>query len=119
MPEKLQGKVNGRRDHNTSGMTKGYSGNKNAGRSSHADSSRRSTTSSSGMLMVGPNFRVGKKIGCGNFGELRLGKCMFVFSLKIIVQSITISTSTKLLAKFMKTARQTLVFSDEQNVTLV
>ena len=24
-------------------------------------------------LMVGPNFRVGKKIGCGNFGELRLG----------------------------------------------
>ena len=24
--------------------------------------------------MVGPNFRVGKKIGCGNFGELRLGK---------------------------------------------
>lgn len=28
----------------------------------------------SGVLMVGPNFRVGKKIGCGNFGELRLGK---------------------------------------------
>ena len=26
-----------------------------------------------GVLMVGPNFRVGKKIGCGNFGELRLG----------------------------------------------
>ena len=26
------------------------------------------------VLMVGPNFRVGKKIGCGNFGELRLGK---------------------------------------------
>ena len=25
------------------------------------------------VLMVGPNFRVGKKIGCGNFGELRLG----------------------------------------------
>lgn len=24
--------------------------------------------------MVGPNFRVGKKIGCGNFGELRLGE---------------------------------------------
>lgn len=31
------------------------------------------STSSSGVLMVGPNFRVGKKIGCGNFGELRLG----------------------------------------------
>lgn len=27
----------------------------------------------SGCMLVGPNFRVGKKIGCGNFGELRLG----------------------------------------------
>lgn len=27
--------------------------------------------------MVGPNFRVGKKIGCGNFGELRLGKNLY------------------------------------------
>jgi hypothetical protein len=25
------------------------------------------------MLMVGPNFRVGKRIGAGNFGEIRLG----------------------------------------------
>lgn len=33
--------------------------------------------SSSGVLMVGPNFRVGKKIGCGNFGELRLGKNLY------------------------------------------
>jgi len=33
-----------------------------------------SSTSSAGVLMVGPNFRVGKKIGCGNFGELRLGE---------------------------------------------
>ena len=32
------------------------------------------SASNSGVLMVGPNFRVGKKIGCGNFGELRLGK---------------------------------------------
>lgn len=31
----------------------------------------------SGILMVGPNFRVGKKIGCGNFGELRLGKNLY------------------------------------------
>ena len=39
-------------------------------------SARSSTLSSghSGVLMVGPNFRVGKKIGCGNFGELRLGE---------------------------------------------
>lgn len=32
------------------------------------------SSANSGVLMVGPNFRVGKKIGCGNFGELRLGK---------------------------------------------
>uniref|UniRef100_A0A8C3JB91 Casein kinase 1 gamma 1 n=1 Tax=Calidris pygmaea TaxID=425635 RepID=A0A8C3JB91_9CHAR len=41
------------------------------GRSGHG--SRPSSSASSGVLMVGPNFRVGKKIGCGNFGELRLG----------------------------------------------
>lgn len=34
-------------------------------------------TGNSGVLMVGPNFRVGKKIGCGNFGELRLGKNLY------------------------------------------
>uniref|UniRef100_A0A0A9Y367 non-specific serine/threonine protein kinase n=1 Tax=Lygus hesperus TaxID=30085 RepID=A0A0A9Y367_LYGHE len=34
-------------------------------------------TGSAGVLMVGPNFRVGKKIGCGNFGELRLGKNLY------------------------------------------
>ena len=27
--------------------------------------------------MVGPNFRVGKKTGCGNFGELQLGKNLY------------------------------------------
>ena len=37
----------------------------------------RSTSGSSSVLMVGPNFRVGKKIGCGNFGELRLGKNLY------------------------------------------
>lgn len=46
---------------------------KSSGRSMHT-SSRQSSSSNSGVLMVGPNFRVGKKIGCGNFGELRLGK---------------------------------------------
>uniref|UniRef100_A0A8C5ZQS4 Casein kinase 1 gamma C-terminal domain-containing protein n=1 Tax=Marmota marmota marmota TaxID=9994 RepID=A0A8C5ZQS4_MARMA len=45
-----------------------------AGRSSHGV---RSSGTSSGVLMVGPNFRVGKKIGCGNFGELRLGKNLY------------------------------------------
>ncbi|XP_010226098.1 PREDICTED: casein kinase I isoform gamma-3 isoform X6 [Tinamus guttatus] len=41
-----------------------------SGRSGH--NPRGSGSSHSGVLMVGPNFRVGKKIGCGNFGELRL-----------------------------------------------
>lgn len=45
------------------------------GGSSNMYSARHSVSSSSGVLMVGPNFRVGKKIGCGNFGELRLGEC--------------------------------------------
>lgn len=46
-----------------------------SGRSGH--SARGTGSSSSGVLMVGPNFRVGKKIGCGNFGELRLGKNLY------------------------------------------
>jgi len=40
-------------------------------------SSRSAPTASSSVLMVGPNFRVGKKIGSGNFGELRLGKNLY------------------------------------------
>lgn len=35
-------------------------------------------SSAVGVLMVGPNFRVGKRIGSGNFGELRLGK-LFIY----------------------------------------
>ena len=50
------------------------------GGSSNMYSARHSVSSSSGVLMVGPNFRVGKKIGCGNFGELRLGKFYLLFS---------------------------------------
>ena len=59
-----------------------------------------STTSGGTQLMVGPNYRVGKKIGCGNFGELRLGKnlytnehvaiklvCLFFFSFLLIYYS--------------------------------
>lgn len=48
-------------------------------------SGRHSVSSSSGVLMVGPNFRVGKKIGCGNFGELRLGKYLIAFILSNIL----------------------------------
>lgn len=53
------------------------------GRSSHGS---RSAGTNSGVLMVGPNFRVGKKIGCGNFGELRLGeKGLLLSSLRLLV----------------------------------
>lgn len=38
------------------------------------------SSGSSAVLMVGPNFRVGKKIGCGNFGELRLGNSLHSLS---------------------------------------
>lgn len=53
----------------------------------NAYSSRYSVTSSSNVLMVGPNFRVGKKIGSGNFGELRLGEfdCLFLSSFFIFL----------------------------------
>ena len=43
-------------------------------KSARSMQSRQGSSSTQGVLMVGPNFRVGKKIGCGNFGELRLGK---------------------------------------------
>ncbi|CAD7093662.1 unnamed protein product [Hermetia illucens] len=55
----------------------GGAGTRAAGGSSSMYSARHSVSSSSGVLMVGPNFRVGKKIGCGNFGELRLGKNLY------------------------------------------
>lgn len=51
---------------------------KTSARSMHNPSRQTGTSSgNSGVLMVGPNFRVGKKIGCGNFGELRLGEALF------------------------------------------
>ncbi|XP_037292270.1 casein kinase I isoform X10 [Manduca sexta] len=63
-------------DKRTSTAT-GAVGGRGVGGSSAMHTSRHSVTSSSGVLMVGPNFRVGKKIGCGNFGELRLGKNLY------------------------------------------
>lgn len=50
--------------------------NRGRGRSSSGGRmalSNKSNTTNQSYLMVGPNFRVGKKIGSGNFGELRLG----------------------------------------------
>lgn len=60
-------------------MDKSQNKQKNPKRHGSTDlhSTRHNVSSSSGILMVGPNFRVGKKIGCGNFGELRLGKNLY------------------------------------------
>lgn len=56
-----------------------------AGTRGNMHSSRHSIFSSSGVLMVGPNFRVGKKIGCGNFGELRLGRLHSIFTIILLL----------------------------------
>ena len=56
---------------------------KPSGRSMHTSRTPGQTSSgNTGVLMVGPNFRVGKKIGHGNFGEIRLGK-IFVCTMYI------------------------------------
>uniref|UniRef100_A0A914BVU2 non-specific serine/threonine protein kinase n=1 Tax=Acrobeloides nanus TaxID=290746 RepID=A0A914BVU2_9BILA len=61
-----------------SGLTTGTITEKNAMTNVRGPSSSTSTsTTQSSVLMVGPNFKVGKKIGCGNFGELRLGKNLY------------------------------------------
>lgn len=41
--------------------------------SSQSRSSSSTNNSSDAVMMVGPNFKVGKEIGRGNFGVLRLG----------------------------------------------
>ncbi|XP_043464982.1 casein kinase I isoform X4 [Leptopilina heterotoma] len=68
--------VNSDRDREVNAIKRASRSSGNAARS-NMHSSRHSVTSSGNMLMVGPNFRVGKKIGCGNFGELRLGKNLY------------------------------------------
>ncbi|XP_063679184.1 casein kinase I-like [Bolinopsis microptera] len=57
-------------DKQRGGRTSAQSGRGTGGRSS-------SNSQQSGALMVGPNFRVGRKIGSGNFGELRVGKNLY------------------------------------------
>jgi len=42
-----------------------------------SDGDRSGRRGQESVLMVGPNYRVGKKIGSGNFGELRLGKNLY------------------------------------------
>ncbi|KAH8418448.1 hypothetical protein KR009_004271, partial [Drosophila setifemur] len=60
---------------NVANATTALAGGKSA--SNNMYSTRQSVSTTTGVLMVGPNFRVGKKIGCGNFGELRLGKNLY------------------------------------------
>eukprot|EP00128_Syssomonas_multiformis_P007884 Colp12_sorted_trinity150504_noHs@33427 len=46
-------------------------------RSQGTHSTGGNTSSNGSLIMVGPNFRVGRKIGCGNFGEIHLGKNLY------------------------------------------
>ncbi|XP_032592695.1 casein kinase I isoform X13 [Drosophila grimshawi] len=63
----------------TAGPSAGNVANATIGKSTSNNmyTTRQSVSTTTGVLMVGPNFRVGKKIGCGNFGELRLGKNLY------------------------------------------
>lgn len=58
-------------------MANAAGGGGGGGGGAASSSNSRSSAGSTSVLMVGPNFRVGKKIGCGNFGELRLGKNLY------------------------------------------
>lgn len=62
-------------------------------RSGRSSGQRDGRARDDGVLMVGPNFKVGKKIGSGNFGELRIG----VFFVEILQDQLLqekISTTT-------------------------
>ncbi|RXN34524.1 casein kinase I isoform X3 [Labeo rohita] len=67
----------------------------------------RGTGSNTGVLMVGPNFRVGKKIGCGNFGELRLGKNLYTneyVAIKLL-PGCTLAVGTSIIVEVSKWIR--------------
>ena len=51
--------------------------NRSTDQNRYPKSSTNAPGGDSNFLMVGPNYRVGKKIGCGNFGELRLGSLKY------------------------------------------
>jgi len=63
-------------------------------RTSYGSSQLSSTVTNASVMMVGPNFRVGKKIGSGNFGELRLGKkiiiTLYYFHYQVCVTKVAI-----------------------------
>lgn len=62
---------------NVTNTTNGVVQNSTNNNTSSSNQRPSSTASGGTQLMVGPNYRVGKKIGCGNFGELRLGKNLY------------------------------------------
>ena len=49
------------------------------------DRSKITKGDNSSPMMLGPHFKVGKKIGSGNFGELRLGLLRNVFHKYLIM----------------------------------
>jgi hypothetical protein len=61
-------------------------------RTSYGSSQMSTAVTNSSVMMVGPNFRVGKKIGSGNFGELRLGEQIssFLFQFTIVFWVIAV-----------------------------
>uniref|UniRef100_A0AAY5EPP9 non-specific serine/threonine protein kinase n=1 Tax=Electrophorus electricus TaxID=8005 RepID=A0AAY5EPP9_ELEEL len=78
------------------------SGKPTQGRGTHSRPS-----GSSGVLMVGPNFRVGKKIGCGNFGELKLGE-FYYFRIKLEYSVKSRAPQLHLEYRFYKTLGSTV-----------
>lgn len=66
--------LNGTNAANLTTTTNGVMLSSSNNNSNSANQRPSSSVSGGTQLMVGPNYRVGKKIGCGNFGELRLGK---------------------------------------------
>jgi hypothetical protein len=59
------------------GMNNNLMANDKSNETTTSTSAASSTSGPNAMLMVGPNFRVGKRIGAGNFGEIRLGKNLY------------------------------------------
>lgn len=64
------------------GMSKMRRTTNGGGQQHTPTASELSTRSGPAPIMVGHNFRVGKKIGSGNFGELRIGEFIIVFLVK-------------------------------------
>lgn len=74
----LNGNTTANINNTTVNVTNTTSGVVQSASNNSSSNQRPSSTASGGtQLMVGPNYRVGKKIGCGNFGELRLGKNLY------------------------------------------